>query len=284
MFENLRIVQYCYTIILLISYLDLNGEKMKKFLKFAMVLTLLNWFGLTKAMEEINPSTSNEVESVNPEQIFPVEIWTKILNVILDDVSIADNSQNIYAAIQKYEDRLSRISLGCGLFKDIIERDRKQYKEEYLAHLKQHFLEHRNQGSDVEGLYGKNDEWNINGCTGNIDYILARYMLYNNIDNIFSGVLSCLQDDAKKEKNICLLLSFFGADINSRDPMVEKNRYTALEWAIQSHPNLVPLLLAKGAIVHDEILELPEVTDNEELLALLTEAKNKSNDKTTIRS
>lgn len=257
---------------------------MKKFLQLAIVLTLINCFVLTKAMEEKSPDL-NALEPLSPEAVFPHELWLHMLDLVLDDLSVVDKSANIYEAIKNLEDHFFRISLVCSLFRGIKEECKGKCIEKYRAHLKQNFLEHKNQGTDLEGLYGKSDEFNINGCTGNIDYVLARYMLENKDSDIFASVVCCLRDDsAKKEKNVCILLSFFGADINFQNPMSLKNRDMALEWAIGGRPHLVPLLLAKGAIVHDEILELPQVKNNEKLLAILTEAQNKSRNESVIES
>jgi len=220
-------------------------------------------------MEETNLPRPEIAESVIPEDVFPVELWFNILKLYLQD-SIA-KSADIYEAIRNIES-FRKISLVCNLFRDIQKDTEKKDEEQYKAYIKAYlmdcFLETRKENGDL-GIYPKNGQWDIHGCTGNLDYILARYLLNNDHSTIFQHFVSSLQEDPNKEKAVCLLLSLFGADINAQNPMVEKNRFMALEWAIKSNRHLVPLLLAKGAIVYDEILQLPEVLKDKELENLL---------------
>lgn len=189
----------------------------------------------------------NEILYLDTYGAFPNELWPQILEHVFFDLVLITGSSNIYEAVKKIERLFATMSCICILFSSI----KKQFKEEsikfYRVNLKDHFLEHKYIGIKKAGLYPKQIKLNIYGYDQCLDYKIGPFLLHGIDDGILPYVVGRIKKDVEYEKNVCLLLIFFGADVNAKDNRIKN---TALIYAVEYHPKLVPMLCAKGADVN----------------------------------
>lgn len=250
---------------------------MQKFTKLVFVLALL-CFGSIFSMEE----PENETLCLQLTGIFPNELWQTILAHLFCNTKVITESSDIYEAVKKIKRQYSIISMTCILFSRIKEQLKEESIKFYRVKLNEHFLKQQQfleqalfngqviwQGT--EGLYPLKGEWNIASLYSYLDHKIAKFM-FTNIDNgILADILSSIDESQEKVRDICLLLIFFGADVNAKDDQGN----STLNLAVKFNPELIPMFMVKGADVHARnqdgktVLELAEKNGNTEMIALL---------------
>lgn len=232
-------------------------------------------------LDEKSIEQQNETSSLEITGIFPNELWLVILTNLFFDPKFITESSDIYEAVKKIERLYGVLSMTCVLFYKINEELKEESMKFYRTGLKDHFLEYRDRNTNkdeeyVKGLYPKNGEWNLKRLREGIlsegaeelievmlksnnagilslilgevekmselDKKVAEFMFTNNDVGIVAYILEYIKEEPI---NICLLLIFFGADMDRRRGIKERVHF-ALRNAVKRFPKLVPMLLAKG--------------------------------------